>query len=731
MRKRLNINNDWYFNKGYSSFSPNWEKVNVPHTWNRYDGYSGGNNYYRGICTYYKKLGKLTLDNSKVFLEFKGVSLSCIVVFNGVNLGEHKGGYSTFRYDITEYLNDENEIYVYVNNSDKVDIYPSKADFTFYGGIYRDVNIVVTDKTHFELLHYGGEGIKITPNNSGDIDIQAYVTNGENELVKFEILDRDNKKVSSGVANVKDGVANLKLHCDNVHLWNGKYDPYLYTLVSSVGHDQIETKFGFRTFEVDPKEGFRLNGKPYDLIGCSRHQDREGYGVALTKEMHKEDMDIIKEMGASTIRLAHYQHDDYIYSLCDEYGIIVWAEIPYITEHKTSANENTKTQMKELIIQNYNHPSIMCWGLSNEITVVGGESEDCIKNHKELNDLCHSLDSSRYTTMANLFMLEPTSPLIQIPDLRSYNLYYGWYVGEMDDNDKWFDDFHQKYSNVAIGLSEYGCDANPKYQTSKPVKGDYTETYQALYHEHMLKMRMKRPWIWSMHCWNMFDFAADARDEGGKKGQNQKGLVTFDRKIKKDAFYVYKAYLSDEPFIHISGKRYVDRCEDITEVKIYSNQKEVSIYVDDKLFETQKGEHVFTFNIPISGKHVIKAKSGELCDETIINKSEKVNEEYICPSKMDVSNWFDDIKETNTKYFSIYDKVKDIKNHPIAGMVYKKMMEEALKSFGDVAKNVQIPKEMQEKMDNMTLEENLKMAGHMVKPDMVKALNDILQKIKK
>ena len=495
--------------------------------------------------------------------------------------------------------------------------------------------------------------------------------------------------------------------------------------------DIVSASFGFRSFRIDPQKGFYLNDKPYDLIGVSRHQDRALVGSALTKEMHKEDMDIIKEMGATTIRLAHYQHDQYVYDLADQYGFIIWAEIPYITEHMDEAIENTKSQLQELIIQNYNHPSIIVWGLSNEITVVNGCSPSCYKNHEELNALAHSLDKTRLTTMANLFMLETSSPLVKLPDIRSYNLYFGWYVGEKEENDKWLDEFHNNYPELAIGLSEFGADANPQYQSEKPVKGDYSESYQAIYHEHMLKMRKDRPWIWAMHVWNMFDFAADGRDEGGKKGINQKGLVTFDRKIKKDAFYLYKAYLSNEPFIHLAGKRYVDRVDEITNIKVYTNEKEVSLYVDDVLVEAKKGEYVFNFKIKINSEHKIKVVSNGLEDEMVIRKVDKENQSYICSSKMEVTNWFDEAEELNSDCFSIKDKVKDIKAHPVAGNLYKKMMEEAMKSIGDVAQSFVMPKEMQEKMDNMSLEDNLKMAGHMVKPSMIKQLNDALQKIKK
>lgn len=735
MRRVININKDWRFKKGIAEteLCEGFENINVPHTWNAIDGSDGGNDYFRGICTYVKTIGKIDhLDNEKVFIEFKAVSQTCRVLFNGHEVGEHRGGYSTFRFEVTDFLNDTNILVVYADNSPSNKVYPQRADFTFYGGIYRDVNVIVTDSVHFDLMYNGGCGIQVTPDAKGEVEVIGYVSGGEDKTVEYEIYTREGNLVSNCSASVVNGISKAVIQVPSPHLWDGVNDPYLYRLNARLKDDEVSVKFGFRSFSVDPEKGFLLNNRPYDLIGCSRHQDREGYGCALSREMHKEDMDIIREMGATTVRLAHYQHDDYVYELADEYGLIIWAEIPYISEHMEEANDNAFSQMKELIIQNYNHPCIVCWGLSNEITVVGGVAKNCYINHLNLNNYCHELDKTRYTTMANLFMLETDSPLVTLPDIRSYNLYYGWYVGDMNENEKWLDQFHIEHPDVAIGLSEYGADANPQYQTSNPVRGDYSETYQALYHEHMMKIREERPWIWAMHAWNMFDFAADARDEGGKKGQNQKGLVTFDRKIKKDAFYVYKAYLSKEKFVHIAGKRYIDRSEEVTKIKVYSNLEKVSLYVDEKPYETKIGKHVFEFELPISSCHKIRAESEGLSDEMIIRKVSKPNPEYECESKMDVSNWFDSANEgIDKEYFSIYDKVIDIKNHPIAGAFYAKVMEEAMKSFGDVAKNVQIPKEMQEKMDNMTLEANLKMAGHMIKPEMVKALNENLQKIKK
>ena len=737
MRKITNINKGWYFSKKIAfpqKADPSWmEAIDLPHTWNAFDGADGGGDYYRGECLYYKNLGKLSPKDKDVYLEFNGANMTLMAFLNNHLIGSHKGGYSRFRFNITPYLEEGKDsiLVCYVDNSFTREVYPQRADFTFYGGIYRDVNLLEVSHAHFELDYYGGNGLRITPSVNGEVKIDLYASNAENLPVEVKIYDESDACLVSSKGVIKDNHASFALKVDSPVLWNGLNNAYLYEARASLAEDEVEDCFGFRSFNADPEKGFFLNGKPYDLIGVSRHQDREGVGSALTKEMHKEDMDLIKEMGATTIRLAHYQHDQYIYELGDRYGFVLWAEIPYISEHMEEGIENAESQLRELIVQNYNHPSIFFWGLSNEITVTTGYTEDILKTHEHLNEVAHSLDSTRLTTMAHLFMLETSSPLVKLTDVRSYNLYFGWYTGEKEDNDKWFDKFHEDYPNLAIGLSEFGADANPKYQSKNPQKGDYSETYQALYHEHMLKMRMERPYIYATHVWNMFDFGADSRDEGGKKGLNQKGLVTFDRKTKKDAFYVYKAYLSKDKFVHLCGKRYIERSGDATQIKVYSNLGEISLYVNGELVDKKEGKAVFSFEIPLLSDLHVKAVSGEYSDEMDIKKVAEENKDYMVESKAEVVNWFDESNGLDESCFSIKDKVKDIKAHPLASPLYGKMMQMAMSKMGDVAKNVTIPKEVQDRMDNMTLEENLKMAGHLVKPEMIKALNEALQKIKK
>ena len=395
-----------------------------------------------------------------------------------------------------------------------------------------------------------------------------------------------------------------------------------------------------RTFSVDPKKGFFLNGRPYPLHGVSRHQDWKGIGNALTKEHHDADMAMIREVGANTIRLAHYQHDQYFYDLCDQYGMVVWAEIPYISEHMPNGRENTLSQARELVAQNYNHPCIVVWGVSNEITISTKDKADMLDNHRVLNDLYHQLDPTRLTTLACYAMCGPFNKTAHITDVVSWNLYLGWYVPGLFLNDFWIDFFHKCYPDRPLGYSEYGCEAMPNLHSSKPHRGDHTEEYQCIYHEYMLRCFEHRPFLWATHVWNMFDFAADARDQGGEPGMNHKGLVTFDRKTKKDGFYIYKAWWSDEPFVHICGSRYVDRPESTIKVKVYSNQGRVALYANGKLVEEKAGDKVFEFKVPLEGDVELKAVAGNCTDLCAVRRVSAPNPAYKLHGKSSNSaNW--------------------------------------------------------------------------------------------
>lgn len=761
MRKIINFNDSWRFSKSdkpVTSFPADWEEVTLPHTWNAVDGQDGGNDYYRGTCAYAKRFsGAEYMGKGRVFLEFRGVAMTAEVFLNGERLAGHEGGYSLFRVDLTDKLKEENILCVLADNGINDHVYPQKADFTFYGGIYRDVNLICVPEQHFELLKDGTPGIRVTPVMSESravVTLESWQNTGGK--VHFSILAPDGcggtELVAEADAQSRNGYAREEFVVDAPRLWDGLDDPYLYLAraellpageseaaggtIEGMPVDRMEARFGCRSFSFDKENGFFLNGRSYPLRGVSRHQDRAGVGNALTASMQEEDMAFIREIGANTVRLAHYQQAQEFYDLCDECGIIVWAEIPYITQHMPGGRENTLSQMRELVTQCYNHPSIVCWGLSNEITASGegmvspDARKDLLENHRLLNDLCHRLDATRPTVMAHVFMLETENPLIEIADMGSYNLYFGWYLGELEQNDSFFDEYHKKFPDRIIGFSEYGADANPQYHSARPEKGDYSEEYQCMYHEHLLNCIEKRPYLWATHVWNLFDFAADGRDEGGKHGVNQKGLVTMDRKLRKDAFYLYKAHWSKEAFVHICGRRYKNRAEDITEVRVYSNQGEVSLYVDGELLEKKEGNKVFLFRVPVTGEHRVEAKAGEQSDRIEIQRVKKEDPAYRMLERKEVVNWFnqDALDET---CFSIRDTMGEIMANPAGAAILGRIMQKASASRGDVAQAANQNANLQKMMAGMPLESLLKQAGKAVSGEDIRNLNAALQKVKK
>jgi len=713
MRQILNFNYKWAFTKQADSIPSelplNWNFVNIPHCWNAIDGQDGGGDYYRGTGYYAKKFAKYELPEAeRYYLEVRGANSSAKAYLNGKELASHDGGYSTWRVEITETLAEENLLVITVDNSENDRVYPQMADFTFYGGLYRDVNIICVSNSHFDLDYYGGPGLMVTPEIEGTnakINVKCFITDKKDgQTVRYSVIDKE----GNTVAMLESADCEADLYLNNVHLWHGRRDPYLYTAKLELVEDgkvidDVTTRFGCRTFKIDPDNGFILNGEEYPLRGVSRHQDRWGLGNALLPEHHEEDIDLICEVGATTIRLAHYQHDQYFYDLCDEKGLVIWAEIPYISKHMPTGRENTISQMKELVTQNYNHASIVVWGLSNEITMNGEGEADLLENHRILNDLVHEMDKTRLTTMACLTMCDMDSEIVTIPDVVSYNHYFGWYGGETDMNGPWFDKFHEKHPNIPIGCSEYGCEAL-NWHTSDPKQGDYTEEYQAYYHEELIRQFFSRKYMWATHVWNMFDFGADARAEGGENGQNHKGLMTFDRKYKKDAFYAYKAWLSDEKFVHICGKRYVDRVEDVTKVTVYSNLPEVELFANgESVGKKEAADHFFYFDVKNVGETVLTAVAGEFTDSSKIRKVEKFNEAYRLVEKGTVLNWFD-ITEVEG-HFSLNDKLSDIMATMQGKMLFAglaaKIMKAMKKDSGEDGKPKAMGFEMNEGMMQM------------------------------
>ena len=747
MRQVINLNYKWAFSKAATALPTaidnKWDFVNLPHSWNAIDGQDGGNDYFRGTAYYAKNIDKMELPESeKYFLELRGANSSADVYMNGKHLAHHDGGYSTWRVDVTEHLELNNLLVVTVDNAPNDRVYPQTADFTFYGGLYRDVNLIAVPASHFDLEYYGGSGIKVTPvvdGNNANVEVEVFVTDSKlGQSVRYTLLDQEGNVVAESVSS--DTKANFVL--ENVHKWHGRKDPYLYTaraelLENASAIDEVSARFGCRSFAIDPDKGFILNGEEYPLRGVSRHQDRWGKGNALSREDHEEDVAYICEMGATTIRLAHYQHDQYFYDLCDETGLVIWAEIPYISQHMATGRENTISQMKELITQNYNHPCIVVWGLSNEITMKGEKDPDLLENHRILNDLCHEMDKTRLTTMAVVSMCPMDAEYLEIPDTVSYNHYFGWYGGETSMNGPWFDKFHKMHPALPIGISEYGCEAL-NWHTSKPVQGDYTEEYQAYYHEELIKCIDERPYLWATHVWNMYDFGADARAEGGENGQNHKGLMTMDRKYKKDAFYAYKAWLNPEPMVHLCGKRYVDRVEDVTKVTVYSNCQSVELFANGTSLGVQQnnGLPFFYFDVPNSGTTHLVAVAGELKDESVICKVETPNEAYRLREKGAVLNWFD-ITEPEG-YLSLNSKMSDIMatmrgKMLLGGLMMKLMPKKGKDGDGPKAAGFELNEGMMQMMGGFTLLRLTSMLGMMnisfTKEELLD-LNEKLNKIK-
>lgn len=670
MRNVINLKEGWKFvqqDVGLPEIYPvDWTDVNLPHTWNAVDGHDGNGNYDRGSYWYARRFATplQPLTGGRVYVEVLAAGQQASVYVNGKKAAYHEGGYSIFRADITDLCKDDEENLLVINcsNEYKDSVYPQSADFTFYGGLYRGVNLISVPNTHFDLDYYGGCGLTVTPVPDGqggaEFRLKAYVTNpDENFTVLYSVCDKEGREAAAGTRPADD--TELKLYVPDVNLWSID-DPYLYTVTATLqrrneAYDEVSVRAGVRSFSCTPDKGFILNGVQTPLRGVSRHQDQLYKGNALSREDHYLDAELIKELGANTIRLAHYQHSQDFYDACDELGFIVWAEIPFISvfNKDPKAHQNCISQMKELITQNYNHPSICFWGVSNEI-LIGGISEKLVDNHKELNDLCHKMDPTRLTTIAHVTMTPVDSPMHKITDVISYNHYFGWYGGKMEDNGPWLDRFHEKHPDLCLGMSEYGCEGVITNHGPKPACKDYSEEYQALYHEHMAKVFDERPWIWSTHVWNMFDFGCAARNEGGVAGRNNKGLMTMDRKTKKDAYFIYQAYWTTKPMVHICGRRYAQRAGETTQVRVYSNQPTVALFINGRLAETKTESKVFVFSVALEeGQNILLAKAGSVKDSITLEKVEKEPEIYVLPEVNEraegVANWFKSVGDMDLK----------------------------------------------------------------------------------
>ena len=682
MREIISLNENWTlsFPKGDHAT----EQVNLPHTWNAVDGNDGNGSYLRttGVYTRTFTAPKQPREGGRTYVEVLAAALNSTVKVNGQVATTHEGGFSIFRADVTDLCHEgENELTIEVSNEDTPSMYPSSADFTFYGGLYRGVNLISVPNAHFDLDYYGGPGMMVTPvpteDGGANFTIKSFVTNPADDLtVMYSIEDCFGREVASAVRGSAD--AEVTIYVPDAQLWSMD-EPNLYTVVATLQRnneevDEIAANVGVRSFKVTPDEGFSINGVPTPLRGVSRHQDRVFEGNALTAEEHYDDAMLIKELGANTIRLAHYQHSQDFYDACDEIGFAVWAEIPFISVFKKGegAHKHVMEEMKELIIQNYNHPSIMFWGISNEI-LIGGISQELVDTHHDLEKLCKELDPTRLTTIAHVSHTPVNGPMHHITDLESYNHYFGWYGGKMEQNGPWLDQFHAEHPDICIGISEYGCEGIINWHSNTPQCKDYTEEYQALYHEHMAQVFEDRPWVWASHVWNMFDFGCAARNEGGVSGRNNKGLITMDRKTKKDSYFVYQAYWTQTPMVHIAGRRHAQRAGETTEIKVYSNQDTVVLYVNGKEVGQQTAHRVFKFNAALNeGFNTIVAVAGDVKDSITLEKVAEEPGYYTLPEfnerQEGVANWFKQVgsmdltapMEFPEGYYSVKDTMEDL-----------------------------------------------------------------------
>ena len=648
LKSRKNISvQDWTFERGVkinveknSYLDVGWEKITTPHTYNM----DGINNfyYYRGEAWYRSKITiPKKMENERIFIRFEGVGHEATVYINEKKAGKkHIGGYSAFCYEITDKVKAGQEVLiaVSVNNIPSFKRIPVD-DFLFnhYGGIYRPVTVFSTPNSNINPTHYASSGVftelKKLTKDKASIKITTHLTStstSKKGTLTYTIKDKDKKIVTTLKKEVnfdeKSIIDISSLDIQNPVLWNGKINPYLYTvdveLNENKAKDFVEVQFGVRQFSFDPNEGLFLNGKPYDAHGVARHQEWEQYGPALSDEHHRKDMDLIEEMGATTLRLSHYQHSDLLYKIGDEKGILIWAEIPFVHDWSGREGENAKAQLKELIHQNYNHASIFVWGLWNEVRAYKDQNANCVTTVHELNKIAHDLDKTRKTVSASDREVDPMN---LISDLQAWNKYYGWYGNKPTEYlNTWLEDTHKKHPKLNISVSEYGAGGNIKHQDitklEKPKGTYFPEPYQTQYHETSWKVLKDKKYVWGSFVWNMFDFALTSWNRGGKKSLNHKGLVTFDRKIKKDAFWFYKANWSKEPVLYIEGRRNNVRKKQNTSVKVFTNQKKTTLFLNGKRIASKKltsaiNTLIFDNVVLKEGKNTIKVVSGKFTDE--------------------------------------------------------------------------------------------------------------------
>ena len=653
-RNIIKLNDNWSFLFSHQVNKGTARRIDLPHTWNAQDALSGKVDYKRGIGNYEKRIFiKPEYQGKRLFLRFEGVNTVASVFVNRKYAGEHRGGYGAFVIEITDKVDygKENSVLVRVNNAEQLDIMPLVGDFNMYGGIYRDVNLIVTENVCISPLDYASSGVKLiqdsVSNEYAKVRNVIQLSNGRNADSKLDLSvavkegDKTVKSFSSSVVVPagKNITHEIPMEFNKPHLWNGMEDPFMYRVEVSIKEngkvlDIVSQNMGLRYYNVDPEKGFFLNGKHLQLKGVCRHQDRAEIGNALRKEHHDEDLAIMLDMGVNAVRLAHYPQDEYFYDLMDRHGLIVWAEIPFVGpggyEDKGFVDsemfkENGKQQLIEMIRQHYNHPSICFWGLFNELKEYG---DNPIEYIKELNEIAHKEDPTRPTTSAS----NQRGAINHITDVIAWNRYDGWYGGNPGTLGAWLDDLKKKNPNIKVGISEYGAGASIYHQQEalkqpNPSGWWHPENWQTYYHIENWKIISSRPFVWGSFVWNMFDFGAAHRTEGDRPGINDKGLVTFDRKVRKDAFYFYKAnWNKSEPVLYIAGKRCDRRTSNVQTIMAFTNQPEAELFVNGKSYGKVKADECCI----VKWENVILNKvNNDIKVETVKGKF-RLSDEFIC-----------------------------------------------------------------------------------------------------
>ena len=645
-RDVFTFNDGWQFKKGpfpgdimkaVGVWEGIWEEVTLPHTWNARDMQVKANNFYQGVG-YYRKTYIFPAEwhEKRLYFRFEGVGACCEVYVNGRLVGTHRGAYSAFVVEIQEEVKfgESNEIIVKVDNSMRLDVIPVNHNlFGVYGGIYRPVSLIVTERYNIAVTDHASPGVYITQknisHNSADICVQVKLDNVTFQSVpvvlETAIYDQVGKQVGVQQHAFELSPQGIqKREClfriKRPHLWHGRKNPYLYRVVCRLYRDnelvdEVIQPLGIRKYEIVAGKGFYLNGEKYPMYGVTRHQDWWGVGSALTNVQHDIDLDMIMDIGATTVRFAHYQQSDYVYSRCDSLGLIIWAEIPFVNRVTGMEWENAHSQLRELIRQSFNHPSIYVWGLHNEVYHPHSYTSSLTRS---LHDLAKTEDPDRFTVSVNGYGYME-HPVNMNADIQGMNRYFGWYEKKIEDIDSWIEGLEKEYPTQRLMLTEYGADANLKHQTEfvgeslNWTKEFYPETFQTKTHEYQWGVIAKHPYIIASYLWNMFDFACPMWERGGVAARNMKGLVTFDRTIKKDAYFWYKANWTDSPVVYLTQRRNFDRESRETKVTVYSNVGIPSVYLNGKKLEhVRMGytdvHYIFEEVILVKGENILYAE---------------------------------------------------------------------------------------------------------------------------